>query len=102
MCPRAEGFSYSMLCADEDEYTDRKAITSVQVCVNSGVVVGLALSFTDQSLTGWRGSGNGTIHTFDLNDTEDITTISYIEENDRLLGLSFTTSKGSPPLLHCL
>ncbi|EKM52140.1 uncharacterized protein PHACADRAFT_262649 [Phanerochaete carnosa HHB-10118-sp] len=80
--------------SDEDEYTDRKAITSAKVCVNSGVVVGLALEFTDQTVTGWRGSGNGTVYTFDLNDTEDITTISYIEENDRLLGLSFTTSKG--------
>ncbi|GJE91569.1 jacalin-like lectin domain-containing protein [Phanerochaete sordida] len=81
--------------SDEDENTDRKAITLVQVCVNGGAVVGLALAYTDQTTTGWHGSGLGTVHEFALADTEDITTISYVEDAERLLGLSFTTSKGN-------
>ncbi|EKM60422.1 uncharacterized protein PHACADRAFT_179725 [Phanerochaete carnosa HHB-10118-sp] len=89
-----QSLSDTVTCEDYDNNTDRKAITSVKVCVNSGAAVGLVLDFTDYSTAGWRGSNSGTVYTFDLGDSEDITTISYNIQDDQLLGLSFTTSRG--------
>lgn len=78
---------------DQDPDTPDRIIRAIRVKATKHIVA-IALDFTDGTSTSWHGGDHGDIHEFVLEAGENIHQVWRVANEQRILGLSFGTSKG--------